>query len=1055
MAINFIFGANGSGKTNKLLSYAVTNKENLIVTTDPAVFYVEKKMAENNLPGKCVGISSLINVLLQELDFTRKKIMSKEAQIILIGKIIKDNSASLLAFGASDVDNGNLNNIFDFLKEMRECGLTNEDISTASETGNIAFANKMHDMKLINEKMNEYMSVNNLDTQEGIVNDIVANISKNRLRYNNILIDTLDDYTVPVKNIIKKFIEIVGDVTIAMTTAYSKTDGYEYFKDIVDIGNELFDYAQSVRLNETTRVNLKAAEATTGISAIKNGFFGVEKIKHASSDDIVLCKSDSMQKEVDFVVSEIAKMLKNGTPISDITIVSSSIDRYSTFLTSALEREHIPTYYYKTSKLENSNLFAFFDCILDIAVNGYNADNFTQLTQFSFINITNEERSCIVRYFIRFGDNIEIAFKNGEKYDNEGYSVVKKVFDEVVSSLGDVKKANTAVGIINALMGYFQNINIRGTIAEQIKEHQRNYDSVISDEIIQQWNSFMNMFKYIYDVYGEETLTWSQFAKIAKKAASDIVVKSTTHYSNYITIMPSSQAKNQRNEIMFVVGCNEGFFPKHRDEGLIGDEERRTIEVVTSKHLNTTDDNIKKDTLSIFSLITIPSKKLYMTWSNVDEEGNKLEVSSEISNIVNSFPECIKTQDEIGSNENSRFIKFLTNLSKYKNTSAYDSSLLVEYQYFASHPRFSGRLSNALNMLNIDKRQINSEQVTNAYVDNNFFAVTRIEKFNACPFKHFMDYAMKPQSVKEFLETAADKGNYYHIAAKRFFDMVVDGRIDIHTIDDRAFNRTMDDILDEIESNHNEDVLNATPRNKYKSYQMRNKIKNSIWQSIEQLRKGEFKVSKNEYVVGKDIATEIKMEDGSIVNLVGTIDRVDTYDKYARIIDYKSGDVSFSEEKLNNGIQLQLPLYAKAISSERELAGMYYYRIHDAVRDVDDDSPISKKYQMSGVTLENRGVCVAMDTTLADASSSSTSIQVAITAKDDFSKRSNIADKAKMDEYMETATTIANDTIARIKNGETKAYPYASKDVNSCEYCRYRSICHFDASVKGATRKPQ
>lgn len=52
------------------------------------------------------------------------------------------------------------------------------------------------------------------------------------------------------------------------------------------------------------------------------------------------------------------------------------------------------------------------------------------------------------------------------------------------------------------------------------------------------------------------------------------------------------------------------------------------------------------------------------------------------------------------------------------------------------------------------------------------------------------------------------------------------------------------------------------------------------------------------------------------MNLLGRIDRVDTYETpdkvYVKIIDYKSGNTSFSLVNLYHGLQLQLVVYMNA-----------------------------------------------------------------------------------------------------------------------------------------------
>ena len=75
------------------------------------------------------------------------------------------------------------------------------------------------------------------------------------------------------------------------------------------------------------------------------------------------------------------------------------------------------------------------------------------------------------------------------------------------------------------------------------------------------------------------------------------------------------------------------------------------------------------------------------------------------------------------------------------------------------------------------------------------------------------------------------------------------------------------------------------------------------------------------------------------MNLLGRIDRVDTYETsdkvYVKIIDYKSGNTSFSLVNLYHGLQLQLVVYMNAaleleenaIRAKSGTGGYFYYHI--------------------------------------------------------------------------------------------------------------------------------
>lgn len=193
------------------------------------------------------------------------------------------------------------------------------------------------------------------------------------------------------------------------------------------------------------------------------------------------------------------------------------------------------------------------------------------------------------------------------------------------------------------------------------------------------------------------------------------------------------------------------------------------------------------------------------------------------------------------------------------------------------------------------------------------------------------------------------------------------------------------------------------------------------------MKESDFEIFKTEFKIGRDIPLKITLDSGKVINIIGVIDRIDKADinseKYVRVIDYKSGQTTFSTEKIALGLQLQLPLYMKAIIGDYLPAGIYYSRVVDPVRDVDTDKDsISKKFQLNGMTLANMDVLAASDRML-DGPSSSDIIQADITTKGEISKKSKVLDENEFNELLEKAVTVASETISRILSGETKIDP--------------------------------
>lgn len=128
---------------------------------------------------------------------------------------------------------------------------------------------------------------------------------------------------------------------------------------------------------------------------------------------------------------------------------------------------------------------------------------------------------------------------------------------------------------------------------------------------------------------------------------------------------------------------------------------------------------------------------------------------------------------------------------------------------------------------------------------------------------------------------------------------------------------------------------------------MQNRIeriaKRTLWALKKQWKAGSFTETRTEIEFGEGKALppiRIDLGKGKQVILNGRIDRVDTEDEgsrvFVKIIDYKSSEKQIDYQKLQAGIQIQLPLYLSAVTRSEEVAGkqvipvgMYYYAMLD------------------------------------------------------------------------------------------------------------------------------
>lgn len=1050
--ITIITGKAGSGRTGYLFSKFKKNEDNFVITTDASVYYIEKLMSERKIPGKCVGISSLARFIGEEIGGIKEEVISEEMQVIMLTDIMTRNFSNLSTLKVVSYNNSIVDDISLFINNCISQNILPDNLVDVCDKLGTLSSIKLKDISLIySEFMNELEEknlINNVIFTKKIIELLNEN---NSFHFKNIFVDSLNRYSLLNLDLLKALVKGSNEYYIAFGVISSKSYAYNIYKNSNEAYIDFDNYAISLTGYSIERVSLKADKKTlSGMDIIQNELFNRDTKTESTMDDVFLHEASSIYKEVDFVSSKIKELIHNGYSYDDIILTGTDLGLYKNIISNSFSKNEINSYYYKNKKFTQTVFYEFLKNLFLLIKENSNINTILNIINTGYFSFSQEEIVTLTNFFLRFGNNMDIALKNGEIYDNDNFLLVKVIINKIdnfISLFNDkVSTCKTFEDYSVSLYDYLEELNLQDLFFKQYKELLSKTPQ-IANEIFETWNSFVKILDEINQLKGAINCSFDEYIAIFNKLCEECNIINSQEYCDEVKILDLKDAQNRKSKICFVIGCNEGKFPFDVSEDLISDVELTQINVSLGKKLTLSSDKLIDAYYAIFSVLTLPSEKLFISWASNDPEARPMRYASILSNVVKTFSKNMLEEKKYYDNDKEEvFYDLLNNLAEYKKTGICSEDIDKEYWDLSNDSFYSERLDAAIKNAVIDKQQINSENVVSSYKEKDFFGVTRIERFNGCPFKHYIEYALLPKYQKLFEETAANKGNFYHDILNFVFKYVEENKVDIYSMDYESFKALMMPMIEKRLVNHNENVLESNITLKIEKNKMVRKILKTSWNALCQLKESDFEIFKTEFKIGRDIPLKITLDSGKVINIIGVIDRIDKADinseKYVRVIDYKSGQTTFSTEKIALGLQLQLPLYMKAIIGDYLPAGIYYSRVVDPIKDVDTDKDsISKKFQLNGMTLANMDVLAASDRML-DGPSSSDIIQADITTKGEISKKSKVLDENEFNELLEKAVTVASETISRILSGETKIDPKKLSDYNACDYCQYKAICH-------------
>ena len=186
------------------------------------------------------------------------------------------------------------------------------------------------------------------------------------------------------------------------------------------------------------------------------------------------------------------------------------------------------------------------------------------------------------------------------------------------------------------------------------------------------------------------------------------------------------------------------------------------------------------------------------------------------------------------------------------------------------------------------------------------YSATRLERYSACAFAHFLQYGLKLTERAEYEFRAMDMGNIMHKVLESLIKEVNKEKLSLAELSEEERDALADRLVDTISADYGNTILKSSARNEYMIQRTKRMVRRTVWAIQKQLKSGEF-----------------EPEGVEVVFQGGRIDRVDTMETddgklYVRVIDYKTGNTSFDLVSLYHGLQLQLMVYMNAAREEQQ-----------------------------------------------------------------------------------------------------------------------------------------
>lgn len=1088
MSLQFIFGSSGAGKSHYLQQYIVEKSmenptgnyfvivpEQFTMQTQKDLVMAHERKGIMNID--VLSFGRLAHRIFEEVGGNQRTILDDTGKSLILRKIAGDNEGELKVLRGNLKKHGYIGEVKSVLSEFAQYNIDVETLDKMAETAEEGtyFQWKLKDIAKVYEGFSQYLSDKYITNEELL--DVFCNvIGKSELLKDSVIaFDGFTGFTPVQDKVMKELLHVCKKVIVTVTidekeNPYTFTHPYQLFALSKRMVTGLVSLAKEERTEIDDAVCLpqnppyRFRENPTMVFLEKHLFRYTTESFSKEQDSISLHCAKMPKDEVAFVMQEIRRLVRvKGYRYRDIAVIAGNISTYADYMEKTAKMYDVPIFMdYKRSVLLNS-FVEYIRSLLAMAEKNMTYERVFRFLRTGLTGFSREDIDILENYVIAMG------IKGYKKWDEKWIRTYKGLSEEelgkvnairsaFVEKIQDVmgvlkKRRKTVKEITLALHSFFVQEKLQEKLVEYEERFQEKNEPALAKEYAQIYRIVIEIFDKFIELLGEEYLPLKEYCDLLDAGFEEAKVGVIPPAIDEVIVGDMERTRLKEIKVLFFVGANDVFIPGNMSgNGLLSEQDRKVFEAQKVPLAPSGKEKIYIQKFYLYMNLTKPSDKVYISYSKVSGEGKSIRPAYFLQDLKRLYP-LIHVQEE----EEKKFTEI--ELTKKAGISYIISGLqrrreeitdewLELYMSYRKDKDWEGVIDNLIEagFYKMPEDRLSRKMAEKLYGEKIEGSVTRLERFSACAFAHFLSYGLRLKERKEYRFEAVDLGNIFHRAIEIFSRNLVKSGYTWTTLPEETAEEMIEESVEMSITDYGNTVLYSSARNEYMITRIKRMMKRTVWALAKQLEKGDFVPSGYEVSFGK-----------------GKIDRIDIYETdkkvYVKVIDYKTGTKTFSLASLYHGLQLQLAMYMNmAVELERRKqpdkevvpAGLFYYQMKDPIIDKVEEEKweetVLSKLRLDGIVNADEEVINHLDKKF---TGSSLAIPVGKNKNGSLSKSSKAfseTDFAIISQYVDKEI---REIEERMQEGEIDVSPYEMGTSHGCDFCQFKGVCHFDEKIEG------
>ncbi len=1096
-SLKLVLGRAGSGKSEYILKEALNSHKLLknAVVIVPEQYSHEREMQMIKKAGyicESLNITSfnrLANRLISESGLTHKRI-DNSAKAMLLCRAMSRCRAKLTYFKKAEEKTGYIDLFLGAISEFKKGQIMPETLRVISqELDEPLFSARLYDISLVYEEYNKLLNDEMCDGDDDITLLASLCFGNEYIKNSVIYIDEFFRFTKNELFCIESMLAAGADVVVSLCVPESAENGI--FSTVNETKKALYKCAQNAgadisfpqilednqRFLSKELAHLEKAMATDACPF------------EEKTNDLSLSIFKNRYDEATSVAAKIRSLVATGYKYRDIAVITGDYEGYKDIIKSTFSLGEIPVFVDTRKNFLDHPVVVFLFSVFDL-LTGITTDRVSVYMKSGFLDVTTEEAAKLENYVLassinyndwlddeRFLRKSKGIFSEETDSGEEGLAQVEiknKILSPVVALKEKISASKNVADRVNSLLEFFKKTDLEGKILQKAENFKEQGMLSLADEYTEVYNIIIETLETMKNCLADENTGIAVLKEILTAGFSKKTIGIIPKVYDSVSFGDVNRSIIKNVKVLFLIGVNDGCFPNFpMSAGLFSDSER---EYLKERDVSVAPDGkklIEAAEFSLYSSVNSAREKLFVSYP-IDNDGTGLRPASFIGKLKRIFLN-LKTDsfliDDLLTPELSVFSKasaysyVLSNISKLQENSLAKklASLLKQ------DDEYSEKIERAIKFSKYENTagKLSRDAVNLLYGRSMVGSVSRFERFSSCPFSFFIEYGLRARERKVLKIEAPDVGSLLHEVVERFSRVIREKGLSFKTVSKAQQKEICDEIIDEMFGAMMLKKIFSEGRIEALKTRLKSLVSKSVWAICEHVARGEFEPAAFELSFDKNGDIEpvtVVLPTGEEITMIGRIDRVDTFSSdgnlYIKVIDYKSGNKSYSLSDIFNMTTLQLSVYMVAVTENskeklgkgnKKFGGMFYFKLDDPVDDalpdsLTDDEKALRAFKMSGLLSSEQKVISAMD----NKTESGWSAVIPVYKLKDGSysrNQSKLADDEqyeKLKNYIKKAVTeIGQEIIA----GNVDILPVRDGVFTPCTYCKYRVVCGFDPQI--------